>query len=54
MTLQGWQVELTLRESRAVDYGCSHNYDKLGYFPVPKAITNKDNYFVSWAQAKGR
>ncbi|XP_047493655.1 uncharacterized protein LOC125042205 [Penaeus chinensis] len=52
--LKGWQVELTLRESRAVDYGCSHNYDKLGYFPVPKAITNKDNYFVSWAQAKER
>ncbi|XP_042867269.1 uncharacterized protein LOC122250059 isoform X2 [Penaeus japonicus] len=52
--LKGWQVELTLRESRAVDYGCSHHYDKLGYFPVPKSVTNKDNYFVSWDQARVR
>lgn len=50
--LKAWQVELTLRESRSVDYGCSHTYEKLGYFPVPKAITNKDNYFVSWDQAR--
>nr|XP_053640546.1 uncharacterized protein LOC128694448 isoform X6 [Cherax quadricarinatus] len=47
-----WQLDLTLQESRAVDEGCDIYYDKLGYISVPETINPKNNYFITWDQAK--
>ncbi|XP_068202430.1 uncharacterized protein [Palaemon carinicauda] len=45
-----WQLELTLQESRAIDYGCKFYYQKLGYFPVPSKVAAYDKYFITLDQ----
>ncbi|XP_064108588.1 uncharacterized protein LOC135216980 isoform X3 [Macrobrachium nipponense] len=45
-----WHIELTLMESRSIDYGCKFYYKKLGYFPVPSKLAAYDRYFVGLDQ----
>ncbi|XP_066955369.1 carbohydrate sulfotransferase 4-like isoform X1 [Macrobrachium rosenbergii] len=47
---KNWQIELTLLESRSVDYGCKFYYKMLGYFPVPSKLAAYDKYFVGLDQ----
>lgn len=49
-TSQMWQLGFTLQESRAVDRGCSRYYNILGYLPVPRKLTYRNNLFVEWEE----